>query len=175
MVDRRLQITVFTGPVDSGKTSRVKLEVKNALSMGKSVGGVFSEARMSGGIKTGYTAVDIRTGRRFQLVSREKLDSDIGTGSFYFSRAAFREISDRILSSISCDILVLDEIGPLELSGGGYAGVVESLRAAFEGELFLVVRDYLLDQLLSRFGLEEWVDHIVYCSINGPASFAPWS
>ncbi len=170
-----MQITVFTGPVDSGKTSRVKLEVKNALSMGKNVGGVLSEAVMSGGIKTGYTAVDIRTGRRIQLVSRRKLDSDIGTGSFYFSRAAFREISDRILSSIDCDILVLDEIGPLELSGKGYADVVKTLRANFEGDLFLVVRDYLLNRVLRRFRLEKWVDHIVYCSINGLASFEPWS
>lgn len=175
MEDEKLQVRIYTGPVDSGKTGTVKRAVKDALSRGFTVGGVISEALMAGGRKTGYTAVDIMTGNRILLVSRKGLDPDLRTGAFHFSRSGFEQVSKGLLTSLERDILVIDEVGPLELEGAGYAPVLHTLADSYTGMLYLVVRNHLLKDVIRAFRLGDYLEGIVDCTITGPVSFEPWS
>ncbi len=46
---------------------------------------------------------------------------------------------------------MVDEVGPWELSGKGWARVLERLRGAESPPLLLVVRRSLVDEVLARF------------------------
>lgn len=174
MKQNALRITVFTGPVDSGKTGRLKTNIRDLLSRGIHVGGVVSEALMSDGKKTGYAAVDIITGNRVILSSRDTRGGEAGT-SFRFFREGFDTACRSILSARQCDVVVIDELGPLELKGGGFCGVFKELLRSFEGDVFLVIRDYLMEEILMTFDIRELVVEVIDCGLNEPVSFEPWS
>jgi nucleoside-triphosphatase THEP1 len=48
------------------------------------------------------------------------------------------------------DALFIDEIGPLEMGGGGLWEALEEALAVFSGRLILTVRPSLLDALVAR-------------------------
>jgi nucleoside-triphosphatase THEP1 len=50
------------------------------------------------------------------------------------------------------DVVCIDEIGPLELSGDGWAPATRELLKHLDAPLILVVRSSLLDQLSSFLG-----------------------
>ncbi len=54
---------------------------------------------------------------------------------------------------IGVAVLVVDEIGPLEVAGGGLWEPVRDAVAAFGGHVILTVRPSLLDALRERLGL----------------------
>ena len=170
-----LRIHVFTGPVDSGKTGELKRELKTLMERDYRIGGILSEAVMQGEVKTAYHAIDIVTGRRILLVSREIMDSDLRTGKYHFSHAGFEEASSALLNAMDREILVLDEIGPLELREEGYAEALRTISDSFQGLLLTVVRDYLLDDILRHFCLEDRVERVIRCPVSGPFAFEPWS
>ncbi|MBN2051314.1 MAG: DUF2478 domain-containing protein [Spirochaetales bacterium] len=169
------EIHIFTGPVDAGKTGKLKEYLRSSLARGLSVAGVLSEALMRDGRKEAYMAVDIKDGERFLLVSREKLDSEEATGSFHFSDEGFRRASEVILRGVGSDMLVIDELGPQELKGKGFGPVLREVLRKYAGTLVLVIRRPLLDELMTFYGLKDRVVEITDCSLSEPVSFEPWS
>ena len=51
--------------------------------------------------------------------------------------------------------LVIDEIGPLELEGGGFCEVLKEILSKREGKILLVVRETLLEKVKEYFRIEE--------------------
>lgn len=93
-----------------------------------------------------------------------QVDRTVGTGSrevrvgrFRFHRDAFHIASQHTL--LAPDFpdtrIVVDEVGPLELRGEGFAELLPRLLMRREGELWLVVRTGLVEAVRGRFGLPE--------------------
>ena len=49
------------------------------------------------------------------------------------------------------DVVVVDEVGPFELSGGGWARALDALEA-FDGVTILVVRESVVEAVRARWG-----------------------
>ena len=52
-------------------------------------------------------------------------------------------------------VIVIDEAGPLELRGEGWAGRISELLKLNEWQIILVVRKSLVDEVIRKFGIKD--------------------
>jgi nucleoside-triphosphatase THEP1 len=136
---------VLEGPIRSGKTTRL---IGWAAAVG--AGGVASPDGPGG-----RRFVDLASGEGVALEAAAEVTDVELVGRFRFARAAFGWAAARVAAALaepSRRWVALDEIGPLELAGGGFAGALPGLLAAGDGRLVVVIRAGLVPALAARFG-----------------------
>lgn len=150
-------IGLLTGAVGIGKTTVAERLVGLARRQGLACVGLLAPAMKNAcGQKVGIWGVDLQTGDRRILA---RTDRDLGgakVGPYSFDARALSwatEIIDRGLSPVAripYDLLVVDEIGKLELwHGTGLAPVLPRLAAGEARRSLILVRDSLLAELQS--------------------------
>jgi len=145
---------LLTGERQVGKTTVCKQVAELARELGYDPAGVLTPVVLD---KDGFPAI------RYALMVSDgeqrllaRADDDLGgprTHRYSFDAAAFSWVIGRLRAAISqgCDLLVVDEIGPLELEQGrGLAPLLSDLSARRLPPLLLVVRPELLGQLRER-------------------------
>ncbi len=144
-------VTLLTGPSGSGKTTWCLRAWGVARAAGLDVRGVLSPGRYDAmGIKTGIDLLDPVTGERWELATRTAPDPRTGR-AWRFSATALARGAALLAASGACDLLIVDELGPLELQEqGGWANAVEVLRAAAYRRALVVVRPDLRQVLAER-------------------------
>jgi nucleoside-triphosphatase THEP1 len=98
--------------------------------------GVFDET----GHKAGYDLVSVEDGSAVPLARRSAPDT-----SWEFHNEVFKKAAELVRED--ADVCILDEIGPLELSGGGHAQTMRQALATGAAVL-IVAREELEQQLL---------------------------
>lgn len=146
---RRTRVTIISGPIRSGKTTRMA-----AWARGRGdVTGLLSPDGPDGRL-----FVDLTTGETIAMEGPRPGEPAIHIGRFAFRAAAFDWANARLIEAARdprCPPLVIDEIGPLELRGGGlHAGLTAALERS-EGQVYLVVREHLVDAVRERFALAQ--------------------
>ena len=145
---------VVTGRRGSGKTSSCLYLLDQAVSEGIDVGGVV-ETRSTCGDSQGYDLVDCTTGRKMRLACPYRPSRawfrPPGRG-FWFSKDAF-EVGNSILTRLHrspSSLVLIDELGTLEVQGGGlYRGVRAIMRVLDVAPVVVV--------LSSRPNAAQWV------------------
>jgi nucleoside-triphosphatase THEP1 len=144
------RIGALVGPVRVGKTTVAEHVAGLVRTQGLVCGGLLAPAIFDGcGQKVGIWGVDLRTGKRLTLA---RVDRELGgptVGPYSFDAAALTWAIDVIRRDAGeCDLLVVDELGRLELEEGcGLAPVLPDLRARRDGHSLVLVRNSLLDLL----------------------------
>lgn len=86
---------------------------------------------------------------------------DVLVGRFVFDRDAFDQVEgwlDDHLKDPQIKCLILDEVGPLELSGKGWdTWLRKALATPSEKEFILVVREGLVDKVVDHYGLSTYI------------------
>jgi nucleoside-triphosphatase len=146
-------LLIVTGPRGAGKTTfcaRVVEQVRDAPIV---VAGILSPAVFERGEKIGIDAIDLRTGERRRLAS--PFDPSMGatrTRRWSFHDTALMWGNLVLQSAIPCDLLIVDELGILELeqAQGWLAGLAALDSTAYRWGL-VVIRPELLDAALRRW------------------------
>jgi nucleoside-triphosphatase THEP1 len=153
MNDARLAL--LTGPVGVGKTTIAERVVGLARRQGVACSGLLAPAMMNRcGQKVGIWGVDARTGERRILARTERDLGGPSVGPYSFDASAL-DWALGILERSLCtgDLLVVDEIGKLELwKGTGLAPILPRLASTEVGTALLLVRDFLLTELQAQLG-----------------------
>lgn len=150
-------VTLITGPLRAGKTSRllgIAAEHPNA-------GGFCCPKQWENDRHTGYDIQDIATGETTPFAIRitdkpatwREADT-IGNWSFCetgfrFAEAVIREAWERNRHPI-----FMDEVGPLELQDRGFSSLLRKLLVG-PTPLYIVVRDTLADDVVRYFELKD--------------------
>ena len=143
-----LRIVLVVGRKNSGKTAFLKELAKRAREKELLVGGVLSEADMRHGQKWRYWMRDVRSGQRQILATySQKAEAELRVGPYQFRTAAFQEAEQIFRRSLECDVLFLDEYGPLEARGEGFRHILKFLLKNYRGILMITVRPALLKHL----------------------------
>ncbi len=151
---------IVTGATGSGKTTLVQAAIERLRARGARVAGILAPGFVAGGRRTGFDIVNLATGERRPL-ARE--DEHVAGPHPRWSRFAFSpeglEVGHRALGEDAkgADVVVVDEVGPFELSGGGWAGALDALVATSSGAVLLVVRESLVEAVKARWGSAESV------------------
>jgi len=146
---------LLTGAVGAGKTTAAERVAGLARRRRLVCGGLLAPALTDqGGIKIGVWGVDLLTGERRTLA---RTDRELGgpvVGVYSFDAAALAWATGAIEGAIgACDVLIVDEIGKLELwSHTGLAPVVPRLASGQVRRSLALVRASLLAELQARLG-----------------------
>lgn len=147
-----------TGRPGIGKTTLVFKVSNNLKERGVRVGGIVTLEVRSEGVRTGFKIVDLESGAETQLAS---ISSAVGprVGKYLvhvenldaFATGSINRALER------CDVVVIDEIGPMELKSQKFVDAVK--RALSSGKPLLATLHYrlrhpLLDHVRSRKDFE---------------------
>ena len=146
-------LTLVTGPRGIGKTRWCMALANHARGLGLDVRGLVSPAVMKGGQKTGIELLDLAGGERRRLAYRKgETGGDLWTTDWQMV-AETLHWGNTILESIrSCELFILDEIGPLEfLHGVGLATGLDFVDRHIDIRCVVVVRPSLLETAYQRW------------------------
>jgi len=153
-------LTLFTGPRGAGKTHWCLALADYAHSRGLNLHGLISPAVMDGRQKVAIDLLDLASGKRRRLAHRkEAADGDILTEDWRMV-ADTLQWGNALLKGIkSCDLFILDEVGPLEFEQGlGFAAGLDFVDTRRNIPCFVVVRPSFLDAAQKRWPWAEVLD-----------------
>jgi nucleoside-triphosphatase len=146
-------VILLSGERGSGKTKLCSLVAENACRAKWHVTGVISPAIFGKGQKTAIHIVDLASGKRRKLARlRKSGDEGILTSQWTFDEQALEWGNAALKEAVPCDLLVIDELGPLELLRG--VGLTAGLEAVDSRLFFLalaVIRPELLEIARDRW------------------------
>ena len=155
------RLTLITGRVDSGKTSWCqRVLVGNAHNP---IGGIVLRKAFCRGVFCGYDVARINTATSMPFARRignapPGWDPAEQHGRYSFSREGLAAARSWIRAAASRkeQALLVDEIGPLELTGGGLCHTVSAVLEDPPRHVYLVVRQQLIPDVVRHFSLSKY-------------------
>ncbi len=93
----------------------------------------------------------------FIPLETDRAENALKVGRFYFRKEAFAKAADSLKFLPGGDkLIILDEIGPLELREEGFYSLLRTILRREEFKLLLAVRKYFLNEILEKFGISEF-------------------
>ena len=140
-------IFVLTAPVQSGKTT----SLINWSANREDVYGILTPV-----VNGKRVFMNAHTIEQFPMEANEGGEEILTVGKFVFSQTNFNKAIQIIDNAIyKSGWLIVDEIGPLELRGEGFAEVVKEVLAQRNEKTLLVVREGLAQQVKAYFNLQQ--------------------
>ncbi len=139
------QLAILSGPRGGGKTTLCQQLLELARQRGLDCAGIISPARIEGGRKVGIDLLDVRSGECRPLAEADGLPGELRTAAFRFDPGVVEWGAGLLNAACPCDVLVVDELGPLELERGqGWTNALDVLRNGPFKLALVVVRPALV-------------------------------
>ena len=130
-MSNRRSVVLLIAPPGLGKTTACLRAVELAQARKLKVAGVLSWPVYQGQVKTAIALRDISTGQACILARANHAGEGPRVGVWTFDPASVAWGQQVLASLPQCDLLVIDEIGPLELEmGQGLTNALDALRSA---------------------------------------------
>lgn len=148
---------MVTGSAGVGKTTFCRLLDAHARKAGWNVSGILSPAVMQGGIKLGIMVEDLLSGASRPLASKFQWSPfRARVGRWFFDPEALAWGNWVLETCPPCDLLIVDEIGPLELKFGcGWISALELFRQADYRLGVVVVRGKLREKARALLPIDD--------------------
>jgi len=159
------QLYLLTAPRGAGKTTFCRTLAQTARAAGWDVAGLLSSAVFENGIKTGICAQNLRTGESRSLAVSSTsqpppANDQLLLGAWLFDPASIAWGNEALNTCLPCDLLIVDELGPLELlRGEGWVNALKVLRqpTALYKIGVVVIRPELVTIAHSNFAIHDIV------------------
>ena len=153
-------IWLISGDRQVGKTTWCSLVAHQAQTAGWRVGGLITPAVFTGGVKIGFDLVDLQSGSRRRFGVSGDIHPDwIKIGNWRIDPQILAWANLQLKQCRGCDLLILDELGPLELKKN--QGFLEGMRL-LDNQLiptaFVVVRPDLIPLAQKRWSQTSVID-----------------
>ncbi|OQY24881.1 MAG: hypothetical protein B6I37_02490, partial [Desulfobacteraceae bacterium 4572_35.2] len=139
-----------------GKTSTLQMLVAELELRGYTVGGLVAKGLWRDNERYGFDLVDLRTKQSCPLCRRDIENAVAQHGPYGFFEAGLRfgvgALNVESLKGV--DLVIVDEVGPLELRGEGWAKSLTCLVEQISCPMILTVRSRLSQQVVTTWNLE---------------------
>ncbi len=145
-------IYILSAPIQTGKTT----SIINWSKDNKEITGIVQPI-----VDGRRHIIDLASNESRPLEADESAENIVRVGNFVFSKATFEWAKVVLLHAMKeeSEWLVVDEVGKLELAGKGLEPAVNYTINEYKlhrsGNLIIVVRDYLLDNVKDRYNLHD--------------------
>ncbi len=148
----RPTVFIISGKINEGKTTFTKKVVLDLKEKGIHVHG-FSTVAIGNDVDgKSYFVEDIDTNAREMLCSQNPTTGNIRVGRFHFSATGIlygRKILDQAVHKPS-QLIVIDEIGPLEINDNGWAPAIHNLLNHTNTAHLWIVREKLVNVIIRK-------------------------
>ena len=151
------KIFIVTGGIGQGKTTQVQKIVDSLTKRNISVSGILAPRIIKDGLTIGYDIVDIETNKQEPFL-RNNIDDNLPKIGNYtiFPQGLEKGINILTKSALNnSSLVVIDEIGKLELNDQGWAANVAELVNGSSVLLF-AVRDSFTGQVIKKWNLKDY-------------------
>jgi len=146
-------VFIITGSVGEGKTAFVKNLINEFGQNGIEADGIITERIIENDITTGYDLVEISGGKRTRFLRQEGDCGPDRIGRFTIcseglnaGNEKFRHVSEK-----QGVVIIIDEVGLLELEGKGWADFVTAILNNKKNHLLITVRTSYLDVVINKW------------------------
>ncbi len=160
-------IVILTGGVGSGKTAFVGRLLKILQSRSLIVDGFVGERVFENERLSGYDLVAVRDGRRFPFLRRTEVAGGTSIGPWRLDPSGLAAAAEIIRASESGAILVVDELGPLELEGRGHWPALAEVLDQPGRRFLFVIREGCLDGFARRWAGRNVKIHPLGAAMDG--------
>jgi nucleoside-triphosphatase THEP1 len=147
-------IYIISGETRSGKTTYLKSIIK-ALRKKETnikISGIIAHGIDKDEERFGFNIEDVATGKKKFLCSQEPDENELKIGRFYFSKEGLQFGKDALSTNLDqTDLLVIDEIGYMELKGKGWFEAIENALEYPHLNMIWVVRKRILEEVLLQW------------------------
>ena len=143
-------ILLVTGPPGVGKSTAVSKVVLRLKSAGIIVGGCTTSERRAGGARVGFEGWDLSSGRSGELASTaSRLGPRVGRYRVNLTDLAQVGAAGLASASTSSEVIVVDEVGPMELVSPDFRRGIRSCIDSGK-PMLAVVHERLEDDILNE-------------------------
>jgi len=148
-------VFIITGDRGSGKTRLLAALTGELQRRQRSVGGILSPVVRNHAMRIGYDVINIQTGERVPLCRHEPDGSGVRVGEWIFRDSGIRFGRAALDPSLvmACDVVIIDEVGPLELEENVWAPSLDLLMGSCPCPIILTVREHLIGKVQDRWSL----------------------
>ncbi len=149
-------VVIITGAIGEGKTSFAASVVSLLKGKGMPVSGLLSIGIQSKGKRTGFELKSLSDNDSILLCSTNKNQSWLNFGRYSFNPEALQKGREIIVNASFQDekiVLMIDEVGPLEINGHGWAEGIEKSLSAQNILHCWVVRRSLVQQIARKWNV----------------------
>lgn len=147
------RVGIITGDIHQGKTTFTQRIITDLLEQKIRIAGFLSIGINENGIRTGFNLTDIESSKQIELCSEKKDEKRLKLGKYYFNPDAI-SFGNKILESNNVadkQLIVIDEVGHLELNGQGWSKAIDKITTSFRIPQLWIVRKTLLQKISSRW------------------------
>ena len=151
----RPTVILLTGKQGSGKTTFLAALLNITRRKRIPIGGILSHVVYDGMERVGYDVEDLQTGERRLLCRSNEQNDGIRIGPFTFAPDGLDFGRAALLSfkQTAAQALVIDEVGPLELGGDGWAPAFDGVFVTGPPVVLVTVRPQIIEEVKKRWGL----------------------
>jgi nucleoside-triphosphatase THEP1 len=149
------QVVIITGEIHQGKTTFTQKIITNLLEQKIRIAGFLSLGINENGTRIGYSLFDIESSEQTELCSTIKDENRIKFGQFYFNNDAILKGNEILNTENLSDkqLIVIDEVGPLELSGHGWSSAIENITRSCTISQLWVVRKSIVKMITRKWNI----------------------
>jgi len=144
------ELLILTGPVHSGKTSLLDSLSRDAERKSAPFQGYLSPAVWEEGIHIGYDLLFLFDRRSVPFLRKKGPPTWQSVGPYSATPEALEAAQGVIRAGASVPLLIVDEVGPLELEGKGVWPALEEIFVRPPEKMLLTIRDSLVDSFRGR-------------------------
>ncbi len=149
------KIFIVTGKIDAGKTSFIVQLINFLKAKNINVSGIYSQKIFEESERIGYDVVDIETNKRAAFLRTSANGTSEKVGEFYIFPEGLQFGLERLKSAnqIENQIVIVDEVGKLELAGKGWASELDKLASNNKNHLLLAAREDFVEEIIAKWKL----------------------
>ena len=151
----KTEVVLITGGIHQGKTTFTQKIVTDLIEKKIRVAGFLSTGVDENGERKGFNLYDIETSESIELCSTRKDENRLQFGHYYFNNDAFVKGNQILgIENISGkQLIVIDEIGPLELNNQGWTNAIETITKRTSIPHVWVVRQTIIRKIIRKWNV----------------------
>lgn len=155
------QLFIITGSIEEGKTTAIKNSIEELQQQNITIGGFYSPRIIENNITIGYDIVAVQTLEKepFLRISTNKSLQNIGKYSILEKGLQKGIDALKPTNNLNNKIVVIDEVGRLELNNKGWAKSIQELVNTSNNHILITVRDHFLEKVLEKWNFK---NHYVF-------------